>query len=88
MINLDLYFTHLWKDNLISVKLIKLPHPYEEMASDAKESKIKADKKLVELESSWIEDDDVDFVSELKDLPSNFQQTLIPDLESLYYQIQ
>ena len=53
------------------------------MASDAKESKIKADKKLVELESSWIEDDDVDFVSELKDLPSNFQQTLIPDLERI-----
>ncbi|KAI4345237.1 hypothetical protein L6164_012379 [Bauhinia variegata] len=33
---------------------------------------------------SWIEqDDDDDFVSELRDLPSKFQQTLIPDLEKI-----
>ncbi|KAF7834288.1 putative serine/threonine-protein kinase dyrk2 [Senna tora] len=37
------------------------------------------------IKASWIDsdDDDDDFVSELKDLPSKFQQTLIPDLERI-----
>ncbi|KAF7839961.1 cell wall protein DAN4 [Senna tora] len=68
---------------VISEELESEKKPSKNNQSTEKKSGQQKSKKP-QTKPSWIEpDDDDDFVSDLKDLPTKFQQTIIPDLERI-----